>query len=60
MVTGKEIGSQIWLPEKKLVPKYGYRKRNWFPNMVTRKESVSQILLIDLFDFVISSPLKDM
>ena len=37
MVTGKEIGSQIWLPEKKLVPKYGYRKRIGISNIVTRK-----------------------
>ena len=37
MGTGKEIVSQKWLPEKKLVPKYGYRKRIGISNIVNRK-----------------------
>ena len=49
MGTGKENGSQKWLPEKNWYLKYGYRKRIGISNMVTRKELVSQILLTEYF-----------
>ena len=45
MVTGKELVSQVGLPEKNWYLKYGYRKRFGISNMITRKELVSQILL---------------
>ena len=45
MGTGKENGSQKWLPEKNWYLKNGYQKRICISNMVTRKELVSQLLL---------------
>jgi hypothetical protein len=45
MVTGTEYGSENWLPEQKMVIKYGYRNRTWPSNMVTGTESGHQIWL---------------
>ena len=37
IVTGKELVSQIWLPEKIWYLKYGYQKRIGISNIVTTK-----------------------
>ena len=48
IMTGKEIVSQISWPEKKLSLKYHDRKRNWLSNIMTRKETGSQKLPLNV------------
>ena len=58
MVTGTEYGSENWLPEQKMVIKYGYRNRTWPSNIVTGTKLGHQIWLPEQLFFWQSNSLK--